>query len=219
MSTDNIPTDRDELRRVCFSKPHLRALIKKKLARHKPRRFLFSDQPGTPAAVLIPIFFKNDQAHLLFTLRADHLEHHKSQISFPGGKKDSADASLLETALRESQEEVGLNPEHVEILGRTDEFLTNTFFLVTPYIGMFEYPYPFKVNSGEIERLIEVPLTALLDETAFSVKPWKKNGQTWQVHYYTYQQDVIWGVTGFLVSNFLSIVFDLKRNLSPGLPL
>ena len=210
-STANSEQRQFDLQRLCTSQRDLRAHITAKLERHTPQRHLFSDQPGTPAAVLIPIFFKDNQAHLLFTLRSDNLEHHKSQISFPGGKRETTDRSLEETALREAQEEIGLNPEHVDILGRTDDFLTNTFFLVTPYVGLFDYPYPFKVNGGEIERLIEVPLTALLDERNFSVQPWEKNGHVWQVHYYRYGQDVIWGVTGFILSNFLAIVFDVQR--------
>ena len=94
-----------------------------------------------------------------------------------------------------------------------DRFLTNTYFMVTPFVGFFDYPYKFTVSEAEIERLIEVQLIHLLEDKHFEVKPFKKDGHTWMVHYYRYGNDVIWGVTGFLLSNFLSIVFDCERNI------
>jgi len=148
------------------------------------------------------------QAHLLFTKRTETVAHHKGQISFPGGRFDDTDSSLEFTALRETEEEVGIHQNQVEILGRTDRFLTNTYFLVSPYVGFFSYPYPYVVSEAEIDRIIEVPLLHLLQPDIFETKPIKKDGQSWMVHYYHYQSDVIWGVTGFLLSNFLSILFD-----------
>ncbi len=121
---------------------------------------------------------------------------------------------MLETALRETREEVGIAEKDIEILGQTDRFQTNTYFLITPYVGIFPYPYEFAVSQGEIERLIEVPLLHLLQDENFEIKPFEKNGITWQVHYYYFQQDIIWGVTGFLLSRFLSLVFGLERPLN-----
>lgn len=199
-------TVKEQLADLCFDSVKLKSFIQQKLHKRQPQTYLFSDQPATPAAVLVPLFFKDDQAHMLFTKRTEHLSQHKGQIAFPGGKADDEDKNLLHTALRETDEEVGIKPGHVQVLGRTDNFLTNTFFLVSPFVGMYDHPYPYQVNHDEIDRLIEVPLQHLLQPDVFELKPFKKNGQTWMIHYYYYQQDVIWGVTGFLLSNFLSIL-------------
>ena len=83
--------------------------------------------------------------------------------------------------------------------------------MVTPYVGYFPYPYEYKINADEIDRVIEVPLSHLLNPKIFEIKPWVRDGIKWNIHYYNYNGDIIWGVTGFLLSNFLSIVFDLDR--------
>ncbi len=205
--------DRSFIRKLCTSQDELTAHVQQKLQNRQPRSYVFSRKKAMPAAVLIPLFFKQGKAHLLFTKRSNLVEHHKGQISFPGGRRDESDADLQFTALRETEEEVGIRPEHIRIVGQTDRFLTNTYFMVSPFVGFFDYPYSFEVSEAEIERLIEVPLIHLIDEAQFEVKPFTKNGYTWMVHYYRYQSDVIWGVTGFLLSNFLSIVFGCERDV------
>ncbi|HGY57448.1 MAG TPA: CoA pyrophosphatase [Caldithrix abyssi] len=197
---------------LCHSEKDLKKHIRSKLTAHKPRRYIYKDAPYTEAAVLIPIFFKDGQAHVLFTRRTEIVEHHKGQVSFPGGKRDETDTDLLTTALRESEEEVGLQSDDVTILGQTDVFLTNTHYLVTPYVGFFPYPYNFKISRGEIAHLIETPLLHLMQDRHFEIKPWQKGNETWMVHFYYFNDETIWGVTGFLLSNFLSVVFGLERN-------
>jgi len=186
-------------------------LIRSRLETHHHTTYQYADVPYREAAVLIPLFFKETIPHILFTKRTDKVEHHKSQISFPGGAQDKDDANLRVTALRETMEEVGIKKEDIFILGHTDKFLTNTNFMVTPYVGHFTYPYPYHVNPEEITRLIEVPLEHLLRPEVFAVKKWERNGVLWDLHYYYYQDEIIWGVTGFLLSNFLKIVFDLPH--------
>jgi 8-oxo-dGTP pyrophosphatase MutT (NUDIX family) len=161
--------------------------------------------------VIIPLFFKNQEPHLLFTKRTDKVEHHKGQISFPGGMEDKTDNNLMETALRETWEEMGIKSEDITILGRTDNFLTNTNFMVTPYVGHFPYPYPYNINEDEISSILEVPLSHLLNPEIFRIEKWKRNGVLWDVHFYDYNGENIWGVTGFLLSNFLSIIFNIFR--------
>ena len=201
---------------LCRDKEALQNYITEKLARHKPDRYLYKDPQGAvPAAVLIPLFFKHGSAHILFTKRSENLSQHKGQISFPGGGVDAADNSLKAAALRETREEVGLNEHDVRILGQTDVFLTNSDYIVTPFAGMIPHPYVYRINAAEIDRLIEVPLELLLTDSNFFIKQRKHKGYLWHIHYYTYKQDVIWGVTGFLLSNFLSIVFGLNRVTRP----
>ncbi|MBD3223942.1 MAG: NUDIX domain-containing protein [Caldithrix sp.] len=197
---------------LCYDRQLLVSHISSVLKERSPNSYIYKDVPATDAAVLIPLYFKDDQAYVLFTKRTEHLAHHKGQISFPGGKKDDADPSLMHTALRETQEEVGIEPSEIQLLGHSDIFLTNTHFMVQPFVGLFDYPYPFRINSDEIEHLIEVPLLHLLDEEIFEIKPYETKGQRWWIHYYYFGDEIIWGVTGFLVSNFLSIVFGIERN-------
>jgi 8-oxo-dGTP pyrophosphatase MutT (NUDIX family) len=189
----------------------LYTLIKSRLANHNPTTYQYADVAYREAAVLIPLFFKEKIPYILFTKRTDKVEHHKGQISFPGGVKDTFDSDLQVTALRETMEEVGIEKKDITILGRTDQFLTNTNFMVTPFVGYFSYPYPYRVNSDEISQLIEVPLAHLLRPETFALKKWERNGILWDVHFYYYNDEIIWGVTGFLLSNFLAIVFGLPR--------
>lgn len=182
------------------------------LKTHKPKSYTHGATALQEAAVLIPIYVKEGETHVLFTRRTEIVEHHKGQISFPGGKQDASDHDLQHTALRETYEEVGIAPQDIRILGRTDYFLTNTLYMVSPFVGVFDYPYEFRVNRDEIASLIEVPLRHLLQDEIFEVKPYTKDNQKWWVHYYYYKNETIWGVTGFLLSNFLSLIFGLQRN-------
>lgn len=160
----------------------------------------------TPASVLIPIYQKEGQTHILFTKRTSNVSQHKGQISFPGGKKDEEDISLEVTALRESYEEVGILQQDITVLGDLPLFPTITNFLVKPYIGVFNYPYEFKVNAAEIDILIEVPLSHLLDEKNYSNGERKFNGRTYTIHYYHYEEHVIWGITGQILNQFLNLL-------------
>ncbi len=205
--------DMDFIKRACHNERELIEHFRKKLKAHHHRQYIYTQTEWLEAAVLIPIFFKNGEAHILFTKRTEALKHHKGQISFPGGKADDDDENLERTAIRETCEEIGLRNDDIALLGKTDIFLTNTHFLVQPYVGFFTYPYAFNVNAGEIDRLIEVPLLHLIDETNFKIKFIDFKDQLWPVHYYYYNEDIIWGVTGFLLSNFLNIVFDLNKKL------
>ncbi len=197
---------------LCRNKDALKAHIEQRLARHKIRNHFYKDPKGAaPAAVLIPLFFKAGKAHILFTKRSENLEQHRGQISFPGGRSDPHDNTPKETALRETMEEVGIKAEDIILLGQTDTFLTNSDYLVKPFAGLFPHPYPYTINKSEIDRLIEAPLEHFLTDDHFRTEYRKHNGQRWTLHFYDYRQDTIWGVTGFLLSNFLSIVFDINR--------
>ncbi|KAA3618472.1 MAG: CoA pyrophosphatase [Calditrichaeota bacterium] len=208
-NTKNIRKDWAEL---CSSSDKLYDHIKKVLSNRKQKSFIYKEGPSNPAAVLIPLFFKDNQAHILFTKRTTKVATHKGQISFPGGRKDDTDKDLLFTALRETDEEVGIKNNDIDVLGQTDVFLTNTDFLVSPFVGYYPYPYNYSISIDEIDRLIEVPLLHLLNDDIFRVQKISRHGYDWNIHYYNYNGDVIWGVTGFLLSNFLSIVFGVERD-------
>ena len=206
----------DDIQKYLSDPQRLYTIVSENLDNRDIKTYKYADVPFRNAAVIVPIFFKDQEAHLLFTKRTDKVEHHKGQISFPGGMQDTNDNDLKETAMREIWEEMGIKAKDITMLGRTDNFLTNTNFMITPYVAHFPYPYPYIVNKDEISSILEVPLSYLLNPVIFRIEEWKRNGVLWDVHFYDYYGENIWGVTGFLLSNFLSIVFGFSRmNKSP----
>lgn len=163
----------------------------------------------TPAAILIPIFEKDNQTHILFTKRTDKVSHHKGQISFPGGKFDLTDKDLEETALRETYEEIGVETKDINIIGKINNMITNTSFIITPYVGTIPYPYDIKVSENEIDELIYVPVSHLLDKAFFREEQRYFNGQNITIYYYDYLKYTIWGVTGKILFDFLTLIQDI----------
>jgi len=160
------------------------------------------------------LFFKKGELHILLTQRTHKVSHHKGQISFPGGKFDPAsDRSIQETALRETWEEVGIEPEAIRILGQMQAMPTLTEFLVYPLVGIFPEAYPYRINPGEIATLIEVPLKHLLDRKNQRTQPKSFGGKVYQIYYFDYLEFTIWGITGHLLYDFLNLTGDLLENL------
>ncbi|MBN1848611.1 MAG: CoA pyrophosphatase [Deltaproteobacteria bacterium] len=165
------------------------------------------------AAVLMPLFHDETGYKILFTKRTDKVEHHKRQISFPGGAVDNGDGSLQETALRESHEEIGLLRDDVQILGPLDQ--TTTFgsdFVVHPFVGYIPYPYDFTINPKEVDRIITVPLDVFLSDQAIYKRDRAEfEDYVYQGTSYYYNGDVIWGATARIMENFIHIVGDKLR--------
>lgn len=159
------------------------------------------------AAVLMPIYDKGEDYYLIVTKRTEEVYHHKGQISFPGGKRQIEDNSLKDTALRESYEEIGLNPGDVDILGELDDILTNTGFIVSPFVGAIPYPYDFIPSEREVEEIIEVPLAALLDSQNVREQLSFRQGEPVTDYSYEYGNWLIWGATARILNQFLNIVF------------
>jgi len=123
------------------------------------RRILLSDRSHNPsdsalvlAAVMVLIYLKDGLYCILLNKRTDLVEHHKGEMSFPGGRKDEEDRTLLETALRETHEEMGVRPQDVEVLGRLNDTPTSSGFLITPFVGTIPYPYEFSPSDEEVAR-------------------------------------------------------------------
>jgi 8-oxo-dGTP pyrophosphatase MutT (NUDIX family) len=169
-------------------------------------RRIIEQPPLARAAVLIPLFKKGQNCHIVFTKRSDNVRYHKGEISFPGGVFDEEDAELQRTALREAFEEIGLKEHDVQIIGVLDDIITVTQFIVTPFVGLFPYPYPFKLSAIEIAELIEVPLSALLDEDCFSEREIIRGTGKEVVYAYQYENHIIWGATARILKQFLELV-------------
>ncbi len=175
--------------------------IRAALAAHRIHRL----DPGglRPAAVLLPLLLRAGEERLLFTLRTDHLPHHRGEISFPGGAWHPGDADLLATALRETEEEIGLHPEDVTVLGRLDDFFSVHDFHVTPYVGLIASPHEFRADPGEIAELIEVPLSALIAPGVFRQEDWTWRGRPHPVDFFRVGRHEIWGLTAAMLRQFL----------------
>ncbi len=152
----------------------------------------------TPAAVLLLLYEKDGCIHFVFTKRTEMVEHHKGQISFPGGARHAEDASLVATALRETAEELGVREEDIEILGELDEIGTISQFHVTPFVGAIPYPYQFQPQEMEVAEVIEVPLDSLVEEGEgeAEIPP----------PLYRYGEHIIWGATARILRQFLGVI-------------
>jgi 8-oxo-dGTP pyrophosphatase MutT (NUDIX family) len=180
--------------------------VRRALSEHVPRRL---DHPtATPAAVLILVYGRSGDAHVVFTERTEQVEHHKGQISFPGGAMDEEDASLEAAALRETQEEIGVRPEDVEVIGRLDDMVTISNFKVTPYVGFLsaEEEYPFALNQHEVACVVEVPLAFMMDEGNMELEVRQHEGREVLVPAFCYNGHRIWGATARMLHQFIEIL-------------
>lgn len=160
-----------------------------------------------PAAVLVLVYENRGEPHVVFQKRTDQVRDHKGQISFPGGAADPGDRDLLFTALRETQEEIGVVPRDVDILGRLDDMRTISNYLVTPYVGWLKYyPYDWRFSDSEVAYLLEVPLRHLLDPATLVPDRRQVNGRTYVFPSYQFRDDLIWGATARMLTNFLDLV-------------
>lgn len=173
----------------------------------------YTPQPVDPdpafwqAAVLILIYDHEGGQRVVFQKRTDKVDAHKGQISFPGGGQDPGDSSLVFTALRETHEEIGVQPEDVDILGEIDQIKTISNFIVTPYVGWLKYfPYEWRFSEDEVAYLLEVPLDHLANPANFVPDHRLIGGHEVILPSYRWGDDLIWGATGRMVSNFLDIV-------------
>jgi 8-oxo-dGTP pyrophosphatase MutT (NUDIX family) len=167
-------------------------------------------QGYVPSAVLVPLFLKQGQYHLLYTQRSHEVRDHKGQISFPGGCREAEDRDLLQTALRETQEELGIKPQDVEILGELGDIYTPTHYQITPFVGMIPHPYAITPNRHEIEALIEVPFDHLLEPNNEHHGHLEFFDTDMDMPYFRYQQHTIWGATGRITRELVELI---KKNL------
>ena len=148
-----------------------------------------------PAAVLVPIVNHGDHTTIIFTQRASHLTDHGGQVSFPGGRVEPSDESIEYTALRETEEEIGLQRKYVKVLGRLPEYYTRTGFLVTPVVGWIEPGFTLQPDTFEVAEVFEVPLAFLLNPDNHQQKSITWEGKERRYYAMPYEHRNIWGVT------------------------
>jgi len=163
--------------------------------------------PYRRAAVLVPLFEADGAPLLLLTKRTDAVEHHKGQISFPGGGEEPGDADLLATALRESYEELGLPPHSVEVWGRLDEVETVVSgFAITPFVGRIPRPVGLRPNPNEIDEIVTVPLATFLDPANLRTERVVRDGWSGELLFYDCGPHVVWGATARIIHSMMELL-------------
>jgi len=162
---------------------------------------LILDRPLRPAAVLLPLLQHDGEWHLLYTRRADGVETHKGQVAFPGGATE-ADETPEQTALREAEEEIGLRPADVNLLGCLPPFVTISYFRVTPVVGIIAWPYVFRVFTPEVARVFTLPLAWLADPRNF-MEFVRHNPERSAIAYLPRDGELLWGATACMTVTFL----------------
>ncbi len=159
------------------------------------------------SAVLVPIVQRPEELRILLTWRAQHLRSHAGQMCFPGGRADPEDTSLEHTALRETQEEVGIAAQDVQILGRLGHYDTQSGYRINPVVGLIEGSVSPIPNPGEVAAVVEAPLNYFLDSTVYEVHHWERDGQRGQYYGVHFDGYFIWGATA-------AILVDLYHQLA-----
>lgn len=164
-----------------------------------------------PAAVAVPLMPTADGLSVLLTVRTTHVEQHKGEISFPGGRIDPDDADALSAALREFWEEVGVRPGDLEVLGPLDDFVSVTGYRVTPHVMYLpREDYPFVPQPREVADILLVPLDHLLDRAYYhAVKP---SGSPYHIHHFSWGPYVVWGLTAAILKRLLDLAFEFSES-------
>ena len=170
-----------------------------------------SDLPK--AAVLIALT-DEENPEVIYTLRSNKVSSHQGEVSFPGGMQEESDTSLIMTALRESEEEIGLPQNCVKILGSLDTMVSRFNVSVTPFVGVIPGDVELNTSSEEIEACFKVPLSFLLKDKRYRNDEVNRNGETFYMPAYKYSSYVIWGLTAMITVNFLNRALDTKIDMS-----
>ena len=174
---------------------------------HNYQKEKLSDENLNLSAVLIPIFFKEGEYHILFTKRSEKVDLHKGQVCFPGGTRDPGDSTLLETALREVKEEIDLDARDVEIIGEVDDCPTLiSGYVISPFVAFIPYPYLFTLDNKEVDEILSIPLSVLLDESNLRQDYYPSGDKTVPGYAYEYEGTIVWGATARIVKQFMELL-------------
>jgi 8-oxo-dGTP pyrophosphatase MutT (NUDIX family) len=166
-----------------------------------------------PAAILLPLLIRNDKECLLFTRRTEHLPHHAGEISFPGGGRHAEDLDLAMTARRETEEELGIPAECIDLHGRLDDFWSIHGYHVVPFVGTIPSPFPYRIADFEIAEVIEAPLDHFRAPDVHHVEDWTHQGRVHPVDFYRFGDHLIWGLTAAILRQFLEVTDPAAREV------
>jgi 8-oxo-dGTP pyrophosphatase MutT (NUDIX family) len=169
------------------------------------QRRVVSDLNLTCSAVLVPLVFRRGEWHVVVTQRSEGVGHHKGQMAFPGGACEPGDENLRATALRETEEEIGVPASSVEILGALDDYPTISRFVVTPIVGAISSAVGYSLNCDEVASVVEVPLSFLADTKNLRAEQGEHEGQVYDLLFWDYGPYTIWGATAQMLKNLLDL--------------
>jgi len=159
------------------------------------------------AAVLVPLFERAGEMHVVYIRRSDHVESHRGQVAFPGGRVDPKDRTLLDAALREAHEEVGIPPREVQVLGGFSAAQTTTTgIIVAPFVGVIPSTLPLTPDPHEVAEIFDVPLSALRDPACRGDYQWNQNGTVRRFPAILYGGQTIWGLTLRITERLLKVL-------------
>ena len=181
-----------------------RQVVRRALAEHQ--RPVVEDAGLRPAGVVALVYGRGGESVVLLSKRSEALDRHPGEISFPGGRREVGDRSLMHTALRETSEEVGVDPADVEVLGELGRFTTISDYVISCFVGAIDHPYEFRVNSAEVDRLLEVPLGALLDRRSVRDDVRVVDGDLVVIPSFAYDGDLIFGATARILDRLLDVL-------------
>ena len=175
-------------------------------SKSRAREFAEGELIARPAAVLVPLVRRDEGLHVILTRRTDHLSDHAGQISFPGGRQEDHDNTLEETALRETEEEIGLSRTHIELVGRLDDYYTVTGYRVTPVVGLITPPFDLAPDAHEVAEVFEVPLEFIVEPQNQKLQTVTFEGAKRRYFAIPYQEYYIWGATAGMLVNFSEVL-------------
>ncbi len=187
---------------MMFDKDTIARLIEEAYREERARE----DEALTQAAVLVPLVERRNGLSVVLTRRTDNLRSHAGEISFPGGRIEASDPTVVDAALREAQEEVGLPPERVEVLGRLNCYLTRTGYRVHPIVGMLQSPVTLRPQPEEVAEIFEVPLAFFLDPSNHQPLDFELDGRTYRFYAMPYGDYYIWGATAGMLRNLYLVL-------------
>jgi 8-oxo-dGTP pyrophosphatase MutT (NUDIX family) len=177
------------------------------------RKVLPADDGSIPtgdfrlAAVLVPLFLREDELHVVLTKRTEHVRTHQGQVSFPGGGYEPSDGNLETTALREAEEEVGLRPGDVRLLGVLDDLPTNVSgFLVRPFVAEVPHPYDFVHDVTEVDHVFTPPVSTFADPSRRREEIRERDGRRYPIYYYDVDGNVVWGATARMLLQLVEVL-------------
>ena len=157
------------------------------------------------AAVLIPILLVEPEPRLLLTRRTETVGSHKGQISFPGGMRDEGESEPVVTALRETKEELGIEPDQFSVLGRFHEYLSITNYRVSPVVAVHQGIPEFRPNRTEVARILQIPLS-FFQQTEPRIEIHRRNKRQVSIYFYDFGEETVWGLTAGIIHDFCELL-------------
>lgn len=165
---------------------------------------------GHEAAVLIPITASEHNPEIILTVRSATLKSHRGEVCFPGGKRDPEDLELAHTALRETHEELGIPASHIQLCGALGEVVSKHHLHVTPWVGLVPVNVSMRPNPAEIAKVFKVPIRFFVEQGPPQLQQLNVQGELWELPYWEYESERIWGLTAFIICELLTVGFNMQ---------